>query len=91
MPRRILRITAAILILSALGVWLALGANRGWTRTSVPVKRMDEVTGITVDDYRKGFVPGLDFIGAALLGSAVLTAGSFLFRKPRPLTETYIR
>jgi hypothetical protein len=86
MGRRILRSMAALLILLALALWFALGANRGWTKTSVPVKRTDEVTGIIVEDYKKGFVPGVDFLGAALLGSAMLVAGSFLFRKPQSHT-----
>ena len=81
MSRRILRFLAATLILAALGLWLALGANRGWTKTSVPVKRTDEVTGITVDDYKKQFEPGVDFLGAALLGSGLLASASFLVHK----------
>jgi len=37
----------AVLVLLAAGItWLATGANRGWTKTSVPVKTLDEVTGI---------------------------------------------
>jgi hypothetical protein len=79
MSKTILRAVAAILVLAAAGMWLAAGANRGWTKTSVPVQRTDEVTGITVDDYQKRFVPGIDFLGAALLGSAILAGASFLF------------
>jgi thymidine phosphorylase len=81
MSKTVLRAVAAILILAAAGIWVAMGANRGWTKTSVPVKRTDEVTGITVDDYQKRFVPGVDFLGAALLGSGILAGASFLFRK----------
>ena len=81
MSKTVLRAVAAILILAAAGMWVVTGANRGWTKTSVPVKRTDEVTGITVDDYQKRFVPGVDFLGAALLGSGILTGASFLFRK----------
>ena len=84
MRKSILRAVAAILILAAAGIWLAAGANRGWTKTSVPVKRTDEVTGITVDDYQKRFVPGIDFLGAALLGSGILAGASFLFRTKQP-------
>jgi hypothetical protein len=83
MGRKLLRAAAGIVILAALAAWLALGANRGWTKTSVPVKRTDEVTGITVDEYQKRFVPGVDFLGAALVGSAVLAGASFLFRRPQ--------
>jgi len=79
-----LRAVAAILILAAAGIWLAAGANRGWSKTSVPVKRTDEVTGITVDDYQKRFVPGIDFLGAALLGSGILAGASLLFRTKQP-------
>jgi len=79
-----LRAIAAILILAAAGIWLAAGANRGWSKTSVPVKRTDEVTGITVDDYQKRFVPGIDFLGAALLGSGILAGASLLFRTKQP-------
>ena len=79
-----LRAVAAILIMAAAGIWLAAGANRGWSKTSVPVKRTDEVTGITVDDYQKHFVPGIDFLGAALLGSGILAGASLLFRTKQP-------
>ena len=80
MSKKVLRTLAWLLLVAALALWVATGANRGWTKTSVPVKRTDEVTGITVDDYQKRFVPGLDFLGAALLGSGILAGTSFLFR-----------
>ena len=80
MSKKVLRTLAWLLLVAALALWLATGANRGWTKTSVPVKRTDEVTGLTVDDYQKRFVPGIDFLGAALLGSGVLAGASFLFR-----------
>jgi hypothetical protein len=44
--KRTLRFLAAILTLSAMGPWLAGGANHGWTKNSVPRKTLDEVTGI---------------------------------------------
>ncbi|HVM48642.1 MAG TPA: hypothetical protein VMU04_11485 [Candidatus Acidoferrum sp.] len=83
MGRRLLRVLAAVLVLVAVGTWLVLGASLGWTKTSVPVQRTDDVTGITVQDYRRGFRPGVDFLGAAALGALVLIAGSFLLRKPQ--------
>ena len=83
MSRTLFRTCALVLFVAALGLWVATGTNRGWTKTSVPVKRTDEVTGITVDDYQKRFVPGADFLGAALLGSGILAGASFLIRKPQ--------
>ena len=82
------RTSALLLFLAALALWLARGANLGWTKTSVPVKRTDEVTGITVDDYQKRFVPGVDFLGAALLGSVILTGASFLICTRQPQSSS---
>lgn len=82
MSRTVFRTFALLLFVAAMALWLVTGANRGWTKTSVPVKRTDEVTGITVDDYQKRFAPGADFLGAALLGSGILAGASFLIRKP---------
>ncbi len=67
-------------VLAGVGFWLAGGANRGWTKTSVPVKTTDEVTGIEGVSYQKKFVPGVDFLGGAVLAAGVLAAASFLFR-----------
>lgn len=84
MTGRVLRWLAGLLLCAALVLWLAKGANRGWTKTHVPVPRTDEVTGITVNDYPAHFVPGVDFLAAAVLGSGVLAAASFLFQKRQP-------
>jgi hypothetical protein len=86
MSKTVLRTLAGLVLVTALVLWAAMGANRGWTKTSVPVKRTDEVTGLTVDDYQKRFLPGVDFLGAALLGAGILGAASFLVRRPQPQT-----
>ncbi len=78
--KKLLRIVGLVLVVVAVALWAATGANRGWTKTSVPVKTVDEVTGIEGITYKKQFVPGLDFLGAALLGATVLTGVSFLIR-----------
>ena len=80
-----LRIIALVLALAAAGAWLATGANRGWTKTSVPVKTVDEITGIEAVNYERRFVPGLEFLGTALLGAFLLAGASFLFRN-KPTT-----
>jgi hypothetical protein len=82
--KKILRIIAAILAVGSIIFWAAAGANRGWTKTSIPKKIVDQVTGIEGVSYEKHFVPGVDFLGAALLGAGILTGASFLFRtKPK--------
>jgi hypothetical protein len=79
--RRIIRILALVLAVIAIFCWVILGANRGWTRTSVPVKTLDEVTGIEGIEYHKQFVPGLELLGIALAGAGMLAGASFFFRK----------
>lgn len=64
----------------AVAFWAFAGMHQGWTQTSVPIKTMDEVTGIEGVRYEKRFVPGLDFLGAAILVSGVL-GGLTLFQR----------
>jgi len=67
--------------------WVALGANRGWTRTTQPVKIVDEVTGIEGIQYEKKFVPGLELLGGALLVATLMAGSSFFFRDRQVNTQ----
>jgi hypothetical protein len=78
--KKILRIAALLLLVGSIIFWAATGANRGWTKTSVPKKVVDDVTGIEGVTYEKHFVPGVDFLGAAFLVAGIVTGISFLFR-----------
>ena len=81
--KKILQLLAVLVLLAAGATWLATGANRGWTKTSVMVRTLDPVTGIEGITYDKKFLPGEDFLGAALGGAALLAGTSFFFRKPK--------
>ena len=85
---KLLRWLALALFALALTTWLVAGANRGWTKTSVPVKKLDEVTGLEGIEYQKRFVPGVDFLGAAALGAGLLAGLSFFFRSQTTKLET---
>ena len=74
--KRTLRIIALALVVGAFAFWTAAGANRGWTKTRVPKKIADAVTGLEGIQWQDKFVPGVDFLGAALLGAGVLTGVS---------------
>ncbi len=76
--KRGLRIIAVVLVVGAIAFWMAAGANRGWTKTRVPKKVVDEVTGLEGIQWQEKFVPGVDFLGAALLGAGFL-AGISVF------------
>ena len=78
--KNILRVVAAVLAAGSIIFWAAAGANRGWTKTSVPKKIVDQVTGIEGVSYEKHFVPGVDFLGAALMGAGILAGISLLLR-----------
>ena len=50
----------------------------GWSQTRIPVQRTDAVTATTFTDYEERFLPGVDFLVAGLLGSAVIFALTFV-------------
>ena len=75
-----------VLAVAAATIWIVLGANMGWTRTSVPVKILDEVTGIEGIEYRKQFKPGVELLLGALLGAGILGSASLLFRNQQKKT-----
>ena len=88
MIRRVLRTIALFTAVAAAACWLAAGANRGWTKTSVPVKTVDEVTGLEGIVYQKRFVPGVDFVGGAWLGAGILAGVSCLIKPKAKRTPT---
>lgn len=79
---------AVVLAAASMAWWGLAGANTGWTKTQVPRSIADPVTGLEGVVYERKFVPGLDFLVAADLGSAVLLVASFFLRKPS--THTHI-
>jgi len=84
--KRTLQLVALGAAVSAVAFWAARGANRGWTKTQVPVKTVDEVTGLEGVSYRDRFTPGVDFLGGALLGAGAL-AGATLLLRNKPQTK----
>jgi len=82
--KRLLQTVALLVALGAITLWAAKGANRGWTKTQVQVKTVDEVTGLDDIRWKDEFVPGVDILGGALLGAGILAGASLLFRtKPK--------
>jgi hypothetical protein len=81
--KKILLLLAVLVLLAAGAIWLATGANRGWTKTSVMVKTLDPVTGIEGISYTKKFLPGVDFLAVAGLGAGLLAGASLFFRNKK--------
>ena len=87
--KKTLRIIAVLIALLAAGYWFGTGANLGWTKTQVPVKTVDEVTGIEGFSYEKKFVPGVDFVAVGVGAGVLLFAISFAFKnKNQKLTAS---
>jgi hypothetical protein len=83
--KRSLQLLALLFLLGTAGTWLATGANRGWTKTSLPVKTLDQITGIEGISYQPMFLPGVDFLGAGVFAALVLGGASLFFRNiPKP-------
>ena len=69
---------ALFLIVIALVVWIAYGANI-FTKTKVLVERKDELFGTTYKEWQDKLVLGLDYI-SVFMGAVVVIAGVFLFK-----------
>jgi len=81
--KKTLRILAIIVLLAAVGIWLAKGAHRGWTVNNIERRATDPVTGLTKSTWEKGFIPGWDCLTAAALTSAGLAGVSCLLRSKK--------
>lgn len=84
-----LRWLAAICAVGVVLAWFALGAHRGWTKTSVAIEKIDPVTEIVGYEMQSRFVPGVDFLVVGLGGSAgifvlSLVLSKFLTKKNHP-------
>jgi hypothetical protein len=86
--KRTLQILALAVAIGSAITWASTGANRGWTKTKVAIKTLDEATGIEGITYQKKFLPGVDFLGAAFGGAALLAASSLFFRNPKRVGRT---
>lgn len=75
---RIIYILAIVSALAVVTAWVALGANTGWTKTSIASTKVDPITEIEFTEYQNGFVPGIDFLGAGLIGSAAIFGFGYL-------------
>jgi len=61
-------------------IWIAFGADRGWTKTTRTRMERDPVTDIEYPVVEKKFRPGVELLGLGLLVSAALAGISFAFK-----------
>jgi hypothetical protein len=75
---------------AAVAGWLALGANRGWTKTTVTRWQKDPVTEIDGPVVEKKFVPGIDLLAVCFTGALALFIASLFVSKTKnkPVTST---
>ena len=81
--RGILQRAALGLAAAVVAGWLALGANRGWTKTTVTRWEKDPVTEIDGPVVEKKFVPGLDLVAVCLAGALALFIVSLFVSKTK--------
>ncbi|MGL5020035.1 MAG: hypothetical protein ACRDBP_18010 [Luteolibacter sp.] len=63
-------------IIAGASWWALKGAHTGWTKTSVAIEKIDEITEIPYVEYEKRLVPGIEFpIAFAGVGAALLALG----------------
>ncbi len=84
--RVLFRMLAGVAALFCFAFWAAAGWNLGWTKTQIPVKQVDEITGIEFVTYQKHFLPGVELLAFGMALCLGLFAITFLRRRPRPTT-----
>lgn len=79
--RLLLRLLALIVLAGVVSWWAATGAHRGWSKNSVEVRTLDEITGIEQITYEDRFVPGVDTLALGAAAAAVMAGLSFAFNR----------
>ncbi len=87
--RRVLRIMALCTAVISLAGWAVLGANRGWTKTTVDHKQVDAVTGLEYPVSEHRFVPGIDLLVLSWISAAVLFGASLIRLQQKQQTTTH--
>ena len=73
-----IRLAGICVAVVSLLLWLAFGANRGWTKTTIDKPQTDTVTGLEYPVREQRFVPGIDLLGLCWMVAAVLLGVSFI-------------
>jgi hypothetical protein len=72
------------LIIGGVSWWAYKGAHTGWTKTSVAIEKIDEITEIPYVEYEKRLVPGIEFPVAFVgIGGGLLAVGWWMGRKSK--------
>jgi hypothetical protein len=74
-----IRLLALLVTLVTVALWFFGGPNFGWTKTSVPIEKVDEVTTQKYVVWEKRFLPGVEFLAGGVALGAVLFGVSFFF------------
>jgi hypothetical protein len=81
--RILFRMLAGFMALFAFAFWAAAGWNKGWTKTQIAVKQIDEITGIEFVTYKDHFMPGVELFSLALFFCLTLFAITFIRHKSK--------
>ena len=78
--KMVVRAFALLLLIATVGLWAGLGGTLGWTKTKIPVRHEDPVTGIAYDEWKSGFVPGVEFLALGAGGAVIIFAATLFVR-----------
>jgi hypothetical protein len=82
--RLFLRVAGVFIALAVSVYWGLSGANTGFYKDSVEIKKTDEITGIDYVEYEDRFIPGIEFLIAGTgLGLVLIAVTFFPSRKPK--------
>jgi hypothetical protein len=82
---RLLAAASLFPLVAALALWVATGANVGWTKTSAVVMQHDEVTGIDYPVHHPAFVAGVEVLAIGVAVAMAVAAVGLVSRRFAPV------
>jgi hypothetical protein len=80
--KRALQILAVVLAVATISLWVAKGANTGFTKNRIQVKVIDPGNRNSGTSQMAGsFIPGIEYLGGGLIAAGAFFVGSFFIRK----------
>jgi hypothetical protein len=81
--KKVILISAFLVLGVSYGLWILHGARIGWTTTEKAIPMVDEITGIEYTEYEKGLNFGVELPVVGTMAALGLFGLSLLLRKSK--------
>lgn len=86
--KKIVQMTALLILTGSITIWVLMGANTGWTTTETEVHKVDEITGIEYTEYIPELIPGIELLIVGIVTALLVMGISFFIKNSRKITTS---